>query len=79
MSHSRTHLEQMLKDLIQEARRQDFEPKPTGLLWISACDSEEKIHLSIETKTGCHRFPFEELFKILGCIMNRQGKNARVP
>ena len=75
MSHSRAHLEQVLKDLIQEARRQDFEPKPAGLLWISACDSKEKIQISIETKTGCHRFPFEELFKILGCTMNRQAAN----
>ena len=25
---------------------------------------------------GCYKFPFEEEFKILGCMMNRQGKTC---
>ena len=25
------------------------------------------------TSQGCYKFPFEEEFKILGCMMNRQG------
>ena len=32
------------------------------------------MDLSISTKSGCHRFSFEEKFKILGCAMIRQGK-----
>ena len=31
MSHSKAHLEQMMKDLIEEAERWDREPKPASL------------------------------------------------
>ena len=31
MSHSKTHLEQMMKDLIEEAEGWDSEPKPASL------------------------------------------------
>ena len=73
VSHSTCHLEQMLKDL-QEAERLDVAPKLASLWQTNAYDSEEKIDLSINTKTGRHKFSFEENFKILGCTMNRQGK-----
>ena len=31
--------------------------------------------MTIYTSSGCHKFPFEEKFKILGYAMNRQGKS----
>ena len=49
MSHSMALLEQMLKDLIQEAGRWDVEPKRARLWWTSTHDSEEKKDLSIDT------------------------------
>ena len=73
MPHSKRNLEQMLKDLNQEAERWDLAPKPASLWWTSTY-SEDKIDMSIDTKTGRHRFLFEEHFKILGCTMNRQRK-----
>ena len=42
--------------------------------WTSTYEPEEKCDISIDTTSGCHRFTFEEKFKILGCAMNRQGK-----
>ena len=28
------------------------------------------------TSTGCYKFPFEDDFRIFGCMMNRQGKTC---
>ena len=67
-------LEQMLRDLIEEAGRWDLVPKPTSL-WTGTYDPEERIDVSIHTTTGCHKFPFEEKFRILGYAMIRQGKS----
>ena len=66
------------EDLIQEAEKWDLAPKPASLWWTSTYDSEEKIDLSV-SKTGRHRFPFEENLRILGCTMNRQGKTHECP
>ena len=63
MFHSKAHLEQMIKDLIQEAERWDLEPKPASLWWTSTYDSEEMMDLLIDTKTGRHRTPFVFVFK----------------
>ena len=60
--------------LILEAEMWNLAPKPTSLWWTSTFGSEEKIDLSIDTKTRRHRFLFEEKFKIFGCTMNRQWK-----
>ena len=76
MSHSKKHLEQMVKDLIEEAARVDLEPKPASLWWTSTYPSEEKEEMMLGTSKGCYKFPFEEEFKILGCVMNRQGKTC---
>ena len=35
ISHSKKHLEQMLKDLVEEAAKVDLEPKPVSLWWTS--------------------------------------------
>ena len=68
VSHSKAHLEQMLKDPIQEAERWDFEPKPATLWWTSTYTSEEKKDVRR------HRIPFGEHFKTLGFSMNREGQ-----
>ena len=77
VSHSKTHLERMMKDLVQEAGRWDVEPKPASLWWTSTYDSEEKNDLSIDTETGRERILFEEMFfffrKKIGFTMHRQG------
>ena len=65
----------MLRDLIEEAGRWDLVPKPTSLWWTGTYDPEERIDVSIYTTTGCHKFPFEEKFRILGYAMNQQGKS----
>ena len=45
MSHSKHHLEQMLKDFIEEAAEVDLEPKPASLWWTSTYASEKKKHM----------------------------------
>ena len=32
--------------------------------------------MMLGTSKGCYKFLFEEEFKILGCMMNRQGKTC---
>ena len=76
MSHSKKHLEQMLKDLIEEAAEVDLEPKPASLLWTSMFTSEEKEDVILGTSKGCYNFPFEDEFRILGCMMSRQEKTC---
>ena len=50
ISHSKMHLEEMMKDLIEEAERWDWEPKPASLWWTSTYASEK-----ISTRAGQHR------------------------
>ena len=76
MSHCKKHLKQMLKDLIEEAAEMDLEPKPVSLWWTSTCASEEKEDMILGSSKACVKFPFEDEFRILGCMMNRQGKTC---
>ena len=62
LSHSKSHSEQVLKDLIQETAKWDLEPKPASLWWTSTYGSEERQELTIDTETGSHRTHFEENF-----------------
>ena len=66
----------MLKDLIEEAGKVDLEPKPASLWWTSTYASDEKDDMILGTSKGCYKFPFEDEFRILGCVMNRQGKTC---
>ena len=75
ISLSKENLEQMLRDLIEEASRGDLVPEAASLWWTSTDDSEERCDISIYTTFGCHKFPLKEKFKILGYSMNRQGKS----
>ena len=69
------NLKQMLRDLIERRRlSRTLHPKLARLWWTSTYEPEERSDLSVDTKSGRNRFPFEEKFKILGCAMNRQGK-----
>ena len=45
MSHSQENLEQMRRDLIEEASRWSLVPKPVCLWWTSTYDSEEKVDM----------------------------------
>ena len=49
MSHLNEKLEQLLRDLIEEASRWDLEPKPASLWWTSTYESEEKIDMILST------------------------------
>ena len=61
-SQSKMHLEQMMKDLIEEAERRD-------LLWWTSTYADEKME-----RTGLHKLPFEKKFKILGYTFNQVGR-----
>ena len=52
MSHSKKHLEQMLKDLIEEAAEVDLEPKPASLWWTSTYASEDMEDMILGTLKG---------------------------
>ena len=75
MSHSKEHLEQMFKDLIEKAGKVDLEPKPASL-WTTTYASEEKEDMILGTSKGCYIFLFENEFRMLGCMMNRQRKTS---
>ena len=70
------HREQMWKDLIEEAGKVDLEPKLASLWWTSTYASEEMEDMILGTSKGCYKFPFEEDFRILGRVMNRQGETC---
>ena len=67
-------LEQMLSELMEGVEMSDLAPKPVSLWWTSTYEPEERCDLSIDTKFGRQKFPFEAEFKILGCAMNRRGR-----
>ena len=50
LSHTKTHLEQMMKDFIDEAEGWDLEPKPVSPWWTSIYADEKKEDMMIETK-----------------------------
>ena len=64
----------MLRHLIEEVGQWDLVPKPASLWWTTTYEPEVRCDLSIDTKSGRQKFPFEVEFKILGCAMNKQGK-----
>ena len=75
LSHSKTHLEQMMKDLTGEADRWDVEPKPASLWWTNTYDDEKMDDKKIWTTTGLHKLPFEKKkFWILGYAFNQAGR-----
>ena len=52
------HLEQMLKDLIEEAAEMDLEPEPASLWWTSTYASENKEDIILGTSKGSYKLPF---------------------
>ena len=71
ISHSKKHLEQMLKDLIEEAAKVDMNPKPASLWCTSTYAYAKKEDMILGTSKGCYKFPLEDEFKILGYMMIR--------
>ena len=49
LSHSKTHFQQIMKELI-EAERLNLEPKPASLLWTSTCDDDEHRAVQIAVR-----------------------------
>ena len=74
LSHSKTHLAQMMMYLTEEAEEWDLEPKLASLWWTRTCASEEKKENTICTRTWRHRILFEKSFKILGYSCDQAGK-----
>ena len=56
LSRSKKNLEQMLRDLAEEANRWDLVPKLASLWWTSTYDLEESVDMTNYTKSGCHKF-----------------------
>ena len=52
LSHSKSNLEQMLRNLMEEAGKWDLVPKPASLWWTSTYEPEERCDLSIDTWTS---------------------------
>ena len=66
-SHSKIHLEQMMKEFIEEAERSDLEPDETY--------SNEKMEdVMIETKKKVAQISVRKSIKILGYQFNLAGK-----
>ena len=78
MSHSKRNLEQMLRDLIEEAEKWDLAPKTCKSVWTSTHEEEERSEVLIATNGLMYRFLLLETFKILGCAMSREGKSLDV-
>ena len=74
MSHSKTHLEHVMKVLIEEAGRWDLEPKLASLWWTGTYASEEMEDITICTRTRRGKIPFEKSFRILGYSFNQAWK-----
>ena len=66
-------LEQMLRDLIEEAETWNVAPKPASLWWTSTYEEEERSEVLVATTGLMYKFPYEEKIEILRCAMNRQG------
>ena len=64
----------MLYDLIEEAEKWGLAPKPASLWWTSTCEAEERSGMLVATNGLMYKFTFEDKFKILGCVMNAQGR-----
>ena len=76
MSHSKKQLEQMLKDVMKKRLEWIWSPS------LQACGGrvhtllkKRRIWFGVRPKRLL-RFPFENEFRILGCMMNRQGKTC---
>ena len=52
MTHSKVHLEQMMREFIEEAERYDLEPKPASLWWSCTCADDTREDMMIKTAYG---------------------------
>ena len=72
LSHSKTCLEQMMTDLMEEAERWDLETKPASLWWTSTCVDGKMDEVEIRTKTRLDELPLKKKFTILGHFQSSQ-------
>ena len=63
----------MLQDIIEEAKKWDLLSLAASLWWTRTYDGEEKTDMNVTTNKGVFKFPFEENFKVLGCVLNRRS------
>ena len=54
----------------------DLEPKLVSLWWTSTYASEEEDEMILGTSKSCCKFSFNDQFRTVGCVMNRQGKTC---
>ena len=74
MSHSKEHLEHMMKELMEEAEKWDLLPKPASL-WSSSTRADEvKEDMTMKTQKKKDR----KNFNMLGCIFNPPGKSQEL-
>ena len=59
-SRSNRNLEQMLRDLIEEAEKWDLAPEPASLWWTCTYAEEERSEVLIATNGLMYKFSFEE-------------------
>ena len=75
MSHSKTHLEQLMWELIDEAEIWDLEPKAASLWWSSTCADEKGEDITLRTRKGVQKFLFEKKkFRILGTYLQSRSE-----
>ena len=77
MSHSKTHLEQMLRGLIEDAERWVLEPKPASLWWTSTGASEEMKDITICTRTKILGYSFNQAGKTQDCLEERMQQTNK--
>ena len=74
LSQSSWNLEQILEELVEEARRWDMQPEPGCLLWTSTNADEKSEDMIIRTAAGENRLLFLTKFRILAHCFNCEGK-----
>ena len=72
LSHSVTQLEQMMRDLIDEAERWTWNPNQASLWWPSTCAQQKRGHDDQDWKLRSNSH--SKKIKFLGYIFNPAGK-----
>ena len=76
--HTTIHLEQMTKELVEEAERWGLEPKLASLWWTSAYADEKKEGMMIKKNTGPDNIPFEKQHVTVGMVAKKTTNGAGV-
>ena len=68
------HVEQMMKELVEEVENWDKDPKPASLRWTSTDAKKENEDIVFEPAGGKHTPPLADEFRILGHLFSRDGR-----